>query len=107
MKSKSKQTFLPTAAEFRFWALRARPGERIIYFIGNLAAQRVRVPGIGFDPVPVPAVAGVAVAAWKAMEEGQVLLFQRRAGPRAFEYIAQKRKPSRLRFAREEDSYAY
>ena len=59
------------------WVGKAKPGERMVYFSGYLANT--------------PSAAEVAKAAMQLKDAGAVVLFQKRAGPQAFDYIAERR----------------
>ena len=61
------------------WACVASPGHRMTYYSGFLACDEN--------------AAELASAASALARQGAVSLVQRRIGPEAFEYIAQKRAP--------------
>jgi hypothetical protein len=67
----------PKPEPFLSWANTAEPGERFTYFTGFLAAT--------------PSAGEIAKVAMELKEAGAVRLFQRRTGPEAFDYIAERR----------------
>ncbi len=82
----AKTQFNGSLVEFANWLGLAEPGDRCIYYVGFLMADRVDSRGAA-----VSAVAELANAAATAQASGRVRLLQRRLGPRAFEYIAEVR----------------
>ena len=65
-------------ANFEEWLSRAEPGDRLAYWIGNLASDREQGGPAG----------AVAECAWAAYESGLVLLTQKRLGTDMYYYLA-------------------
>lgn len=91
----SGPTEMPRPGAFRFWIMRARPGERMVYHVGRLAEDRVNIypdakGRIIYAPIePVETLANIAA---EAERDGRVTLVQRRLGPNYFAYEAVKRR---------------
>lgn len=73
------------------WLESAHKGERLIYWIGNLAADRERLElhGDKLVTVRLDPADSVGRLMWRAYRQGRVTLNLRRAGP-DMEYIATK-----------------
>ena len=82
--------------EFALWLKRSPPDSQTVYHRGNLARDRAgKFVFVGANVTQIPtvyseAVTNVALAAWYAMENHNVLLTQRRAGEAGFEYLARR-----------------
>lgn len=72
---------------FSFWLSRAKPGQKLIYHIGNLAAERHKIIANGQTRVVEP-LNSVATEAWEAYQKGYVALAQKRLGENLFQYEA-------------------
>lgn len=90
-----------TAATFDAWLRHAAPGDRLEYYRGDLAFDRVQVRNIpaigGFAHVYVEPTHSLAEAAWGAYERGKALLTQQKLGYAEYRYLATKRQPPRQR----------
>lgn len=77
---------------FNHFLATARAGERFVYHIGNLGADRARYvfmePPLPPRLVANPAVDEIGTAAWRAYKAGRVLLVQHRARDKAYEGVA-------------------
>ena len=88
--------------EFALWLKRSPPNSQTVYHRGNLAwdrAGKLVSEGEAVKRVPTiysEAVTNVASAAWRAMENHNVLLTQHKAGVARFEYLATRTNLSRL-----------
>ncbi len=69
---------LISQSEFSAWLAKAQPGQPIIYGTGSYCSK---ANGVKYE---------AADAAYKAHQNRQVLLFQRRMGGGVYEYIAVK-----------------
>jgi len=65
-------------SEFTAWLKTALPGDRFVYWRGDLATARTRYRNLHF----------LACDAWSAYEAGNVLLFQRKHGFNNYAYEA-------------------
>ncbi len=77
--------------EFALWLKRSLPNSQTVYHRGNLARDRAGKFVCEDETVPTvysEAVEFVASAAWRAMENHDVLLTQRKVGGASFEYLA-------------------
>lgn len=72
---------------FMFWLSRARAGQKLVYHIGNLAAERHKIIANG-QTRNIEPLNTVAKEAWHAMEQGYVILTQKRLGENLFQYEA-------------------
>jgi len=77
-----------------YWLSKARPGEKLIYHIGNLMADRATliteyrrgsavVRTVNLEPLNT-----VATEVWRAYERGLVILSQKKLAPNLFQYEA-------------------
>ena len=79
--------------EFALWLKRSLPNSQVVYHRGNLARDRAGKFMCEDETVPTvysDAVEFVAMAAWQAMENHEVLLTQRKLGKVGFEYLANR-----------------
>ncbi len=79
--------------EFALWLKRSPPDSQVVYHRGNLARDRAGKFVCEDETVPTvysDAVEFVALAAWQAMENHEVLLTQRKLGKFGFEYLAKR-----------------
>ena len=94
---------MQTVEQLDNWLKFAPVGSRLVYHIGNLQADRVRIgrevdeSDTGKDrmhmrALPVPLFDDIAKAAMTAFYQKRVLLFQRRISPGVCEYFAVKVK---------------
>jgi hypothetical protein len=67
---------------FERWLVRAKRGMSFAYYIGLLMVDREYSK----------AVNATGLAAWRAMEEGRIRLFQRKLKEGCYEYIAVRAK---------------
>lgn len=86
-----------TLERFEGWLRTARPGSRIEYHRGYLAADREEVvllprPWNKYAHVIHEPIYSVGVAAMRAAEQGKVELVQKRLGPSNYRYFAVKKR---------------
>lgn len=83
-----------SAEVFAEWLSTAKRRQRIAYFVGHLAAERLTT--LRFDGkviiAPVPLIDDLAEATYKAYEDGLVDLVQVKLGPGCWSYIAIRRR---------------
>jgi len=77
-----------TVPEFQEWMEAARPGERIAYAKGLLAAS-IHAAWLAEHP-DAQQLSALQEATWSAGAKGHIYLVQRRLKPGAFEYLAQR-----------------
>jgi hypothetical protein len=73
-----------TAVDFKNWLAAARPGDRIVYCKGLLAAS-IAIAFQNKDP-NAPQLNTLQETTWQARDK--VHLVQRRVGPKVFDYLA-------------------
>lgn len=79
---------------FAFWLSRAQPGQKLIYHIGNLAADRAKIAvyavqgRMTMTTKLIEPLNSVALEVWQAYEHGLVTLTQKRLGENLFQYEA-------------------
>lgn len=72
---------LMTGDTFRSLIYSLKRGQKLVYHVGSLMADRQR-------PRQGETIRSTAMAAWKAYEMGKVTLVQRYLSPSRYEYIA-------------------
>lgn len=83
---------LPSVEDFTAWLTSAPPGDKFIYHVGDLFADRqFFISRLGTEGRSQLSI--LADAAYRAARTNQVMLVQRRLGPSEWEYIAVKRAP--------------
>lgn len=85
---------------FGFWLQNAREGDRLIYHVGNLMADRVVLieHPTWVETRFIEPLNEVAAEVWQAYEQGLVTLSQKRIGENLFQYVARcKRRMNKLR----------
>ena len=78
---RSAPEYLSTPHNFEYWLRRARRGHRCVYWVGDLANA------LGTNNTSAAAMRNVA---WRAKEQGEATLVQRRSAYGIFEYMAVK-----------------
>lgn len=86
--TRDKPIMANTPAAFKSWLDRAPPGSWCIYWLGRMMEENKGRP------------CEIGTLAYKAMEEGRVILAQRRDNHWCLSYMAVKRKRPRVRRAR-------
>lgn len=88
-----------------YWLTKARPGDKLIYHVGNLMVDRARMDvesrdGHGVVKITVlEPLNTVAREVWEAAEAGLVTLSQKRLGENLFQYEARRSAADWLRRA--------
>jgi hypothetical protein len=77
-----------SATEFQEWLVAARPGQRIAYAKGALAASIHTA--LQAEHPDAQKLRALQEATWRAGAKGQVSLVQRRLKPGGFEYLAER-----------------
>jgi hypothetical protein len=88
------QGLTPTKPQFEAWLRQAAPGDRIAYYQGHLAVDRVRGSSKLSEPARRELIAVANLALALANSAG-IHLVQQRTGPGTFRYIAVKAHPAR------------
>jgi hypothetical protein len=90
---RSQEAALPTTAAFRNWSARARPGERLEYYRGYLATDRIKGT-TSLKEAERRKLATIAEHALALAGQGKLHLLQQRHGYADYSYWAVARVPS-------------
>lgn len=101
---------LLTPEEFKHWLATASPGDRVTYYTGYLAKDRVvayKAPTGVVLYVDNPPVSILADLAWDAYENGKVFLVQGKIDTNLYYYLAVRRNRPSARAKDRPGAYGY
>lgn len=79
-----------TEDSFEYWLRKAKVGEKIMYYDGFLMMDRERLIKNGMFVENFPQTVKTAIKAWKAYQDGLVILAQKKNDYFSYDYIAIK-----------------
>jgi hypothetical protein len=91
---RSQEAARPTTAAFRTWCARARPGDRLEYYRGYLATDRIKGTS-SLTEAERRKLTAMADHAFALADQGKLYLLQRRHGDVDYSYWAVVRAPAR------------